>query len=114
MAYVEDLTESVINQLNLKKFPTLIVLKHNFETGKLEIFPYHSHDFSESNADSIRKFLSGYALKERRNDFVFHLISMPTSEEIQTVENNADLDKILNRIKRWVFLEEGPSFSKLT
>ncbi len=43
MAFVEDLTESVINQLEIKKFPTLIVLKHNFETGKLEILPYKSH-----------------------------------------------------------------------
>ena len=43
MAYDEDLTESVVNQLEIKKFPTLIVLKHNFETGKLEIFPYQSH-----------------------------------------------------------------------
>ena len=26
---------AVVNQLEVKKFPTLLVLKHNFETGKL-------------------------------------------------------------------------------
>ena len=47
MAYVEDLTESVVNMLEIKNFPSLMVLKHNFETSKLEIFHYDSHDFSE-------------------------------------------------------------------
>ena len=42
MAFFEDLTESVINQVEIKKFTMLIVLKNNFETGKLEIFPYKS------------------------------------------------------------------------
>lgn len=30
MAFVEDLTESIVNQLQLRKFPALLVLKHNF------------------------------------------------------------------------------------
>ena len=77
MAYVEDLTESVVNMLEIKRFPSLMVLKHNFETSKLEIFHYDSHDFSEDQHEEIRKFLKVYALKERRNDYVFHLIKMP-------------------------------------
>jgi len=30
MGYVDDLTESVVNMLEIKKFPSLMVLKHNF------------------------------------------------------------------------------------
>lgn len=63
MAWVEDLTESIINSLEVIKFPSLFVLKNNFENNKLEIFPYPSHDFSEDQADNIRKFLSTHALK---------------------------------------------------
>lgn len=47
MGYVEDLTESVVNMLEIKSFPSLMVLKHNFETSKLEIFHYDSKDFGD-------------------------------------------------------------------
>ena len=30
MGYVDDLTESVVNMLEIKKSPSLMVLKHNF------------------------------------------------------------------------------------
>ena len=63
MAWVEDLTESIINSLEVTKFPSLLVLKHNFENNKLEIFAYPSHDFSDDKADNIRRFLSSHALK---------------------------------------------------
>lgn len=39
---------------------------------------------------------------------------MPTSDVIQTVDSGAELEKTLDRIKSWVFLEEGPSYEKLS
>ena len=44
---------------------------------------------------------------------MFHLINIPTTDEIQTVVNGADLEKTLDRIKSWVLLEEGPKYEKL-
>jgi len=38
---------------------------------------------------------------------------MPTDDEILTVDNSADLDETMDRIKSWVYLEEGPNFQKL-
>jgi hypothetical protein len=57
MAYVEDLTESVVNRLEISKYPSLMVLKHNFKTEKLEIFSYESQDFSEDSYFKIKHFL---------------------------------------------------------
>jgi len=53
---------------------------------------YDSQDFSEDQHEEIRKFLKIHALKERRNDYVFHLIKMPKNAEILTVDSSASLD----------------------
>jgi hypothetical protein len=77
MGYLEDLTESVTNQLEINKFPSLLVLKHNYDTNKLEIFTYEGNDFGDDQFMKISKFLDKHALKEKRNDYVFHLMKNP-------------------------------------
>lgn len=77
MGYLEDLTESVTNQLEINKFPSLLVLKHNYENNKLEIFNYEGNDFGDDQFLRISKFLGTHALKEKRNDYVFHLMKNP-------------------------------------
>ncbi len=38
--FVSDLTETVINELNITSYPALLVLKYNFAKGLHEVYPF--------------------------------------------------------------------------
>ena len=47
MGFVSDLSENVIQKVEVSSFPTLMVLKYNFEKKVLDAFPYDCKEFSE-------------------------------------------------------------------
>lgn len=75
----------------ITKFPKFISIKYNFELNKFETEVYNESVLNEDNYERIKNFLEKYALKENRNDHLFHKISMETSSDIMTVESKAEL-----------------------
>jgi hypothetical protein len=62
LAFVSDLTESVIKELNITSFPRLLVLQFNFKEGTYEMTEWEGTDFSSRDYLPIRDFLSTFAL----------------------------------------------------
>ena len=46
-AFVSDLTESVTSKSNTTTFPTLLVVRYNYQYKIFELIPYKDSDFSE-------------------------------------------------------------------
>ena len=63
LGYLSDLTESVVEHLNITSFPALIVLKYNFEENIHEMYRYPSRELSLDKYDEIKAFLEPLALK---------------------------------------------------
>jgi hypothetical protein len=40
LAFVSDLTESIVNKMNITSFPKLLVVKYNYEENTYDIFQY--------------------------------------------------------------------------
>ena len=57
MGFLSDLTESVVNHLNLTDFPAVLVLKYNFEQKIHELYRYPSKDLSSDHYEDIKAFL---------------------------------------------------------
>ena len=57
LAFVSDLTESIVTQMNITTFPRLIVVKYNYEEYTYDIFHYKSSDFSIGSFQKIKDFL---------------------------------------------------------
>lgn len=47
MGFVSDLSENVVDNVQISSFPALIVLKYNFEKKVLDAFPYEGTEFTE-------------------------------------------------------------------
>lgn len=52
-AYVSDLTDSIVKELNVTSFPRLILLKFNFESKVFET-DFYDGDFSEKSYEKMK------------------------------------------------------------
>jgi hypothetical protein len=61
-AFVSDLTDNIIKELNVTSFPRLVLLKYNFEGKAFETDLYEG-DFSQKNYEKLKEFIGPFALK---------------------------------------------------
>ena len=56
----------------------------------------------------MKQFLGGFAMKEERNDLLFHSIKMETgNNEIITVANHEEKEERLDRLSGMIWVEES-------
>ena len=89
MAFVSDLTETIIDHLNITSFPTLMVLKYNFADEINEIYKYPGNELTTDNYEDIKAFLEPLALREQRNDVLYHKMKAPKNKGI-TITDRVD------------------------
>lgn len=74
MALITDLNEELLGKFpNITKFPSFVILKYNYNTSEYEYHYPRKFDLEE-DYEQIKKFVTPFALKETRNDLVFHKI----------------------------------------
>ena len=104
MGYVNDLADTVVKQLNITTFPTLVVLKYNFEEEINEMYRYPGKELDTDHYEEIKTFLEALALKEPRNDILYHKMKMIKESNIQTTDSTSELAEMLDRSNGWVMI----------
>lgn len=54
LAYVSDLTESIVEKMNITTFPKLLAIVFNYEQRIYDIFQYKDTDFSAASYLKIK------------------------------------------------------------
>lgn len=97
----------------VRKFPTLLVLSYNYTQGEFDQFLYEGPQFDLGGYVKMKEFLAKFALEEPRTDLMFHTIHMPKKSQLQTVDNEQDLWRLLDRSSGWTVIEYAPQPSKI-
>lgn len=104
-AFIEDLSEELVQRYHVTKFPLLLALVYNYTTGVFDEHPYDGPQFDSSGYFRMKEFLKQYALPEKRIDLMFHNIKRPTRNDRVVVDNDQDLWRELDKTPGWTIIE---------
>ena len=111
MGMVSDLTDEIISKFQVKNYPTLAVLKFNYETKTNEVFYFEPELLgdAEQSYQQIKSFLDQYSLKNPRNDLIFHKLAMENNINYVKVDTEGKLLEEKDKANGWSMIFKGNS-----